>query len=278
MPLRRFWLGLWLAASPLAAQLPNLTTYRPGALHLELASGLSSQLGFDLQHLNAVICGASDGEQSRGGTGKALSGSLPPGETCRLVIANDGGPNGRSSENASTALGASAEGLFASLCGPSQVTIQPTGLRLESAEPLELDCGPWRVEAELAPSPATPPSVLTLLPAPLGSATGLFTGALALRLDVTYVYAGAEIDLPPGPFGETRELVLDVAGRWTVAQGSPGTGFGETNLALFVDKDTVADSVWLKKGSCAPARRGCSRLCLEASDAVVAALNGLAVN
>lgn len=276
---RRFWLGLWLAASPLAAQLPQLSTYHPGTLHLQLAPGLTSQMGFDVEALNGVICGVYDEESRAGGGAKAIGGVNPPGETCRLVISNDGGPNGLLRAAPSVAISAAAQGLAVTPCGPGLVTVQPTGLHLKGTQPLDLACGPFSFEAELATAPAGPPSVLSLLPAVSGSATGLFTGALALRLDITYRYAGAQVELAPALYEETRDLVLDVAGRWTVAQDGSGSGSalgpGDTNLVLFVDRETVAESVWLKKASCAPARRGCTRLCLEASDAAVAALNGL---
>jgi len=253
-------LGLWLAAAPLAAQLPNLATYHPGALHLELSPADDSQLELDLNHLENVLCGI--GQDSR----------LPPGETCRLVISNDGG-SGLLREAFDSDLSAQSNALVASPCGSAQVSVVLTGLSVKGAEPLVTSCGSWTFTAQLPANVSPPPSPLTLLPAPAGSPTGLFAGTLSFPLVFVYshVTSGAA-------YTETRSMTLDVAGRWTVIQPT-GERYAdlpasETNLALFVDHEPGIATTWVKRPGCGTARRGCSRLCFAAATLTVGVLNG----
>jgi len=260
---RPFGLALWLAAAPLAAQLPDLSTFHSGAMHLELAPDQTSQIEMDLDHLEAVLCGES----------LSVSRSfMPPGETCRLVIANDGS-NGLMRGDGKSPLVVAAPSLLRPPCAGAQLTLVPTGVNLMGEEPIHLSCGSWSFKASIHVGSSAPPSIFSLYPPLAGSPTGLFAGPLNLLMDFLY-----EKESSGATYSESRALFLDAAGRWTVVQTSTESPYElaatETNLALFIDRESGLGGSWYKRAGCATARKGCTRLCLQGSTAVVTVLNG----
>jgi hypothetical protein len=265
---------LCLAAAPAAAQLPNLSNYHVGALHLDLSSQNSSQIEIDEGHLGVVLCGDAGESGTEQRSTKPDGDYNPPGETCRLVISNDGShggvqpPGGPSQLEMTTALSSARP------CGVGLILVRPNLLRIRGVDPIQLSCGKWTFAGTLtALLPA--PSQLNLLPAPVGMPTGQFSGVLGFRLDLTFDRLTGD---GPLTYSETRTFDLDVAGRWTVIQSSNPASWmlpaGETNLALFVDRKS-AGGLWSKREGCGTVHDECTKICLTASSQTVNVLNGV---
>lgn len=267
---------LCLAAAPAAAQVPNLSHYHVGALHLDLSTLTSSQLQISDGHLGAVLCGDPEGGGEALRSSKPEGDYNPPGETCRLVISNDGSHGGLQQQGPSSFEIGTSMAASSPPCGVGLVLVRPNQLKIRGVDPIQLSCGKWTFQGTLTALNPTP-SQLNLLPALAGMPTGQFSGALSFRLDLTYDRVSGE---GPLTYGESRTFDLDIAGRWTIIQMSNPAAWmlpaSETNLALFVDRKS-ANGIWSKREACGTVNDECTKICLTASSRTVDVLNGLAV-
>jgi hypothetical protein len=253
---RSLWLSLILLAPPLAGQLPDPSILRTGALSLHLSEAPLSTLGLDPGGLEITLCGPPPAS-------KRLRPPRKGGgvQECKLVIANGGGTGGRYGEPFALAVRTVAVDHG---CDLGHLAVAVSALHFVALQPWSTSCGNWDASLDLA-EVAQPSSELTLLPAASGAPTGLATGTLKAYAVATFQHTTS---------GRTVQfavpLQLDVAARWTAVQSTAALAAGDSNLALFVDREGGA---WTGRPATAGDRQRCTRLSLEALGGTTAALN-----
>lgn len=204
-PFTAFLFALALLARPGHAQ-PNAAWIIPGNAAPELPRSIPSSLG--IPNLAAILC--LEDEDTQGGAGEVGLASANDGSSGPFIIPI-------------------LDALFGELEDTAQVSV--SRLHWIGLEPFSTGCGLWSYTVTLDPDAVQPISDLTL--GRVGSGP---TAPFAGTIEAAVLLRFSDED------GQTREipvrLLLDLAGRWTVAKSTGSDS--DSNLVLFVEQAVAA--------------------------------------